>query len=120
MCWNGKNSFRFGVKNDVRQGAVSSPILFGLYIDKLIKMLKKSGQGCKIGSHFYGILVYADDIILMCPSRMRLQAMIKICERFAVDNNLKLSTDVDPRKSKNKCIHFSRQNLQLSKIRLNG
>ena len=33
MCdfnWNGKFSFSFGVKNGVRQGAVSSPILFGL------------------------------------------------------------------------------------------
>ena len=39
------------------------------YIDKLIKMLRRSGLGCTIGSFYYGIMVYADDIILLCPIR---------------------------------------------------
>jgi hypothetical protein len=108
------------VKNGARQGAVSSPILFGLYIDKLIKLLRKSGLGCKIGSFYYGVLVYADDIILLCPSRIGLQAMINICEKFAGENNLKFSTNIDPKKSKTKCIHFSKQKPELAKINLNG
>ena len=36
MCdvrWNGKHSDKFSVKNDVRQGAVSSPILFSVFIE---------------------------------------------------------------------------------------
>ena len=118
--WNGRLSFRFGVKNGVRQGAVSSPILFGLYIDKLIKILRRSGIGCTIGQHYYGVLVYADDIILLCPSRMGLQAMINLCQGFADHHNLQFSTHSNPQKSKTKCLHFSKQNLELANIRLNG
>ena len=120
LGWSGRFSFSFSVKNGVRQGAVSSPILFGIYIDKLIKLLRNSGLGCTIGSFYYGVQVYADDIILLCPSRLGLQAMIKICEKFAAENNLKFSTNVDPVKSKTKCIHFSKQNIELAKITLNG
>ena len=117
--WNGKTSFKFGVKNGVRQGAVSSPILFGLYVDKLILLLRASKLGCSIGRSYLGIMVYADDIILLCPSRMGLQAMMNICQKFAQSNNLNFSTHVDPAKSKTKCIHFSKKNIDLAKIKLN-
>ena len=38
----------------------------------------------------------------------------------AGENNLKFSTHVDPKKSKTKCIHFSKQKPELAKIELNG
>ena len=66
------------------------------------------------------MLVYADDIILLCPSRAGLQAMINVCEKFAGENNLKFSTNTDPKKSKTKCIHFSKQKIELAEIILNG
>ena len=118
--WNGKKSFKFGVKNGVRQGAVSSPILFGIYMDRLILLLRASKLGCTIGSSYYGIMVYADDIILLSPSRMGLQAMIDVCQKFALCHNLKFSTHSYPVKSKTKCIHFSRKQIDLAKIQLNG
>jgi len=34
-----------------------------------------------------GIWVYANDIILLSPSRTGLQEMVKICENFAKANN---------------------------------
>ena len=117
--WNGKFSYKFSVKNGVRQGAVSSPILFSLYVDKLIKLLRKSRIGCSIGNSYFGIMVYADDIILLCPSRIGLQAMINICQKFAKSNNLKFSTNKDPVKSKTKCIHFSKKKVELARIFLN-
>ena len=46
--WNSSYSHRFFVSNGVRQGAVSSPILFSIYIDGLITLLRESGLGCKI------------------------------------------------------------------------
>ena len=55
--WNGKLSYRFGVRNGVRQGAVTSPILFGLYVDRLIKLLRDSNIGCHIGKMYYGVMV---------------------------------------------------------------
>ena len=118
--WNGRFSYKFGVKNGVRQGAVSSPIFFGIYMDRLIKLLRESKLGCQIGSIYYGVMVYADDIILLCPSRLGLQVMIDICQKFAKNNNLKFSTNCNPEKSKTKCIHFSRKKIELAKISLNG
>ena len=55
--WNGKHSKTFLVTNGVRQGAITSPILFGIYMDRLIKELRKSKLGCSIGNFYYGILI---------------------------------------------------------------
>lgn len=104
--WNGYNSDQFGVSNGVRQGAILSPLLFSLYLNDLIEILCKSQIGCKIGPHYYGIFVYADDIILMCPSRTGLQSMIDICSNYAFDHDLTFSIDKNPLKSKSKCIVF--------------
>ena len=89
-------------------------------MDKLIKMLRKSKLRCSIGRHYLGIMVYADDVILLSPSRMGLQAMMNICQRFAADHNLLFSTNPDPAKAKTKCIHFSKKNIDLAEIKLNG
>ena len=51
------------VQNGVRQGEVTSPVLF--CIDKVIKLLRYS----TIQGVYMGIWIYADDIILLSPSR---------------------------------------------------
>ena len=105
--WNGKFSYRFSVSNGVRQGAVSSPLLFSVYIDGLIVRLRNSGLGCYIDHHFYGCLGYADDLLLLSASRTGLQSMVTICEKFAKAKSLQFSTNLDPVKSKTKCLIFS-------------
>ena len=106
--WGSAISNRFPVNNGVRQGAVSSPILFCIYIDKLIKQLRTSTIGCQLNGVYMGIWVYADDIILLSPSRAGLQQMTNICEQFAENYSLKFSTNVNVSKSKTKCIIFSK------------
>ena len=86
--WNGVFSEPFNVTNGVRQGGIVSPLLFTLYVDGLICKLKKAGIGCYIGCYFYGILGFADDIILLCPSLDGLRKRIKICEDFAEDHSI--------------------------------
>ena len=105
--WGSAISQSFQVKNGVRQGAVSSPILFCIYIDKLIKQLRTSTIGCQLNGVYMGLWVYADDIILLAPSRSGLQQMTNICELFADNYNLKFSTNVNVSKSKTKCAIFS-------------
>ena len=39
------------------------------------------------------IIIYADDIILLAPSRNGLQNMVKICEQFANLFSMKFSTN---------------------------
>ena len=105
--WSSSYSHRFSVANGVRQGAVSSPLLFSVYIDGLLVKLHGSGLGCWVDHCFFGCLGYADDLLLLSGSRSGLQAMVTICEKFAKMKHLKFSTNVDPDKSKTKCIIFS-------------
>ncbi len=94
--WNGAKSHTFTAVNGVRQGGVLSPLLFNVYFYEMIHKLKKDGIGCKIGIHYIGALAYADDVILLCPSRYGLQKMIRICEEwwveFRITFNAKKST----------------------------
>jgi len=123
VLWNGKYSERFGVTNGVRQGAVTSCILFCVYLDILIKKLRFSGIGCHVAGKFMGIFVYADDIFLISPSRSGLQAMLSECEEYAEKFNFTFSTNIDPVKSKTKCIIFSSKEntrIGIDKIKLNG
>ena len=49
----------------------------------LIKTLRKKKTGCWINNSFVGIIVYADDIVLLNPSIDGLQEMIDTCSDFA-------------------------------------
>ena len=121
--WSGAGSDRFGVKNGVRQVAVSSPILFSVYIDDLFRILRNAGLDCKIHGIFYGCIGYADDLLLLSASRSGLQSMVDKCGVFASKMNLKFSTNSNPAKSKTKGIIFSskpRERLNVLNIKLNG
>ena len=86
--WNGAYSETFNVTNGVRQGGIISPLLFTMYIDDLICKLKFMGIGCHIGRYFCGLLGFADDIMLLCPTLDGLRKMIRICEEYANDHSI--------------------------------
>ena len=98
--WKSMYSDEFSMKNGVRQGAVLSPLLFCFYVNDLFDILKKNKAGCWIGDLFVGCHGYADDLLLLAPSREALQDMVKICEKYAGDHNISFSTDPNPVKSK--------------------
>ena len=102
--WGQSRSRSFGIVNGTRQGSVLSPALFSVYMDDLIVKLRRSGVGCHLGNVYCGVVGYADDILLLAPSRSAMENMLSICENYAGDNNLEFSTDPDPVKSKSKCI----------------
>ena len=114
--WGTAVSHSFPVTNGVRQGAVSSPILFCIYINNLIRILRNSTLGCQLQGVYLGIWVYADDVILLAPSRTALQEMVKICESFAISMKLKFSTNPDINKSKTKCILFTKDVINIGNI----
>ena len=62
--------------------------------------LKRSGIGCHINGIYMGVLSYADDITLSCPSIWGLNDMLKIFERFSVENSILCN------KKKTICIKF--------------
>ena len=45
--------------------------------------LKSCGFGCYIGQSFVGALGYADDIVLLVPTRYSLSRLLKKCELFS-------------------------------------
>ena len=51
--WGNNKSKSFEVRNGVKQGGVLSPILFGVYVDKLLTKLRQSGFGCPIGNIYF-------------------------------------------------------------------
>ena len=53
-----------------------------------------------------GCLGYADDLILLAPSRETMAKMLDVCERYALNHNLEFSTDPVPAKSKSKCLYM--------------
>ena len=103
MKWKGGTSNHFKTNNGVKQGAILSPQLLSIYIDILFSTLRRRKIGCWLGGSYIGIVGYADDLFLICPSVVGLREMIKTCEEYAKEYCLTFSTDVShPLKKQNK------------------
>ena len=113
--WGQTQSDRFPIVNGTRQGSMVSPALWSVYLDLLIKELRQLGVGCHVGGLYMGVVVYADDILLMAPTRGAMQIMLDKCEEYSVKNNIMFSTDPDPVKSKTKCIFVCGSKKKLSR-----
>ena len=109
VSWKGKFSREFSLKNGVRQGAVISPLFFCFYMNDLFELLEGSGNGCYIDHFFAGVFGYADDLLLLCPSRTGLQEMLDTTEEYARSHKISFSTNILPAKSKTKGIVFSKK-----------
>ena len=102
--WGRARSDIFPIVNGTRQGSVLSPALFAVYMDEILVTLRQLGVGCYVAGVFMGAFGYCDDLALLAPSRPAMQLMLEACERFGIKNNLIFSTDLDPVKSKTKCV----------------
>ena len=89
--YNGIASNWFKVSNGVKQGGVLSPTLFGVYIDGMLQEIKNKGLGCNVGDVNCGILGYADDVILLAPTRESLNAIVRCCESYAKSFHIKFN-----------------------------
>ena len=55
---------------------VLSPILYSVYLDNLMRILKYIKIGCMYTNEYMGISTYADDISILCPTLSGLQKHI--------------------------------------------
>ena len=100
MYTNGKFSVKIGTKKTesffqkrgVRQGCNLSPALFNIYINKLAKQIENSpASGLKLQDTEIKCLLYADDLVLLSPTREGLQQHLsqldKYCQTWALTVN---------------------------------
>jgi len=91
----------------VKQGCPLSPTLFGLYIDKLEEWLNsQEGDGALLGDFVIRLLLYADDLILIAKSALRLQEHLISLEHFCSTVGMQVNT------SKTKVVVFSSKRKQ--------
>ena len=91
VTYDNNSSDWFTVSNGVKQGAVLSPTLFSVYMDNLLCKITDAGLGCNIGNVCCGIIGYADDILLLAPTVQSLNHMVKICEAYADEYDIKFN-----------------------------
>ena len=109
--WNG---------NGVKQGAILSAVLYCVYTNDIFREMRQAKVGCFMGRNYVGILGYADDLYLLAPCIDGLQEMLRICEKYAKEHNLKFSTDPNPNKSKTKCMAYLLDERELPNLELCG
>lgn len=87
--WGDTTSNNFRLDCGVRQGGLTSPDLFNLYINDLIEELRSSRIGCHVGNVCINNLSYADDMVLLSPSINGIRKLLSICERYSKLHGLK-------------------------------
>ena len=61
-------------------------------MDILIRRLRASGFGCYLSVEYYGCLMYADDIMLLAHTVSAMRRMLKICDQYAIDFDVKFNS----------------------------
>ena len=80
VCWGNTNSTHFTAANSIKQGRVSSSILFNIYMDKLSIALNSSGIGGYLENVFLNNLSYTDDLCLISLSFTQMQQLLYMSE----------------------------------------
>ena len=80
----------FQADRGVKQGDPLSPLLFGLFIDRIETVFSNllPQLGIRMGSMLVQVLLYADDLVLLAESPGELQSMLDLLSNFCVCNSL--------------------------------
>ena len=112
--WNGCFSNIFQISNGVRQGGILSPYFFACYLDGITQADLYNGMGCWFGTCFAGVVAYADDVVLLCPSLHGLRFMLEKANDFAS------SLDLNFNPSKSAAVRFGSPFLKQFSLSVNG
>lgn len=86
--WSNAVSESFRLECGVRQGGVSSPSLFSLYVNDLIVELSSMRIGCRVDGVSVNNISYADDMVLLGPTAGSVRDMLKVCATYAASHGL--------------------------------
>ncbi|KAL0810039.1 hypothetical protein ABMA28_010860 [Loxostege sticticalis] len=90
--WGGELSETYRLECGVRQGGLTSPRLFNLYVNALIEGLSSMRIGCHVANVCVNNISYADDMVLLAPSVSALRKLLRICETYANAHGLVYNT----------------------------
>ena len=76
------------ILSGIREGGLSSPGCFNIYINDLVTILKETGDGFQVGIILLCVLLFADDIVLISHTPNGLQNLLNVLWKFAVDNHM--------------------------------
>ena len=80
--WSSERSPSFPVPLGIKQGGINSLDFFACYFNGVTQLLRQLKLGCHVGNLFLGSLFFADDIVLLAPTRSALQQMINCCQGY--------------------------------------
>ncbi|KAL3696379.1 hypothetical protein R1sor_010455 [Riccia sorocarpa] len=75
----------------VIQGRSLSPTLFGLFIDRLFQVTTNSGLGVKLGDQNMGILLFADDVVLLADNPDQIRKHIHNLDSFCRETGMNIN-----------------------------
>ena len=92
IIMNGNSGKWFKIEKGVRQGGCSSPVCFNFVPNELAWEIEKSPYGIKLpGGKKIGILLYADDIVLIDDTERGLQGLCGIVEEWLKKYKLRIN-----------------------------
>ena len=89
---NGAKSRWFGVERNLRQGCPLSPLLFNIYMMGMVEELERAQLGVKFEDHWYGTLMYMDDIMLVADLGMELLNMLEVVQPYVMKWRMKFNS----------------------------
>ena len=95
----------FGIMSGVKHGDVISPTLFSIFINDLVKGIKELNEDVDISPDLnVGILLFADDIVLLALTELNLQSMLDYLHSWCNKNMMDVNIN------KTKVVHFRKSN----------
>jgi hypothetical protein len=80
---DGVDTRRFGLGQGVKQGGVLSPLLYALFVDGVVGQLKSRGLGVCEEGVWVGVLLYADDMVLVAETEVELREMMRVVTEYS-------------------------------------
>jgi len=71
------------------------------------------GVGCKSCNKYYGCLLYADDIMLIAHAMSSTHMMLRVCDNFASEYDLKLNNVKSAAMTTDPCLNVDCASLTL-------